>query len=839
MKLAISHNGKLITTDLHLLPGRVRLRVPELYRNRELAGQVEQYLITLAGVNYCGANPRTGRILVLFDDKVKHYSELVSDLTGFTRSYQGTAEAESADGLGQGLGAGLGQGLGAFSGQGRSAGRPPISRQNYSVTTGQGCTGLQEPEDLPLGGQIFQVVLGGAAILYLGLKNMFRGRSAWSSSPYLFNAAALVTIVSAYPTLRSGVANLTASRRINHDLMLGFTILTLLAARESITGLVVSSLVNVGTLLETITVNRVRRTIREQVAPYPELEVHPGTEVAVREGEIVPGDGVVVSGKAVLGLSRFLGAAGPVNVKPGESVSAGAKVFEGEIRVRIEHAGEATTLARLAAQADLTWRRPPLPWPSYPARHGGWTKTPGKIHCAQETPRALHPVEIYSRRMLVIASGLAAGAYLLSGSFSRPLAIILAAAPSTFSVAAPSALGAGVAKAAEQGILVRDARRLALAGQLDTVAFDKTGTLTGGDLRISEVRVLSAKYSKEEILSLAAAAEGDSGHPVAGALRSAAAEQGLQFSEASALTVEVGRGVTAKVMGREVLVGGPALLKSRGVCLRSARLTSLRREHPAEICVLVACERRLIGLIFLRDPVKPEAQDTLAALDRLGVKRVVLISGDTAQNSCQAASDLGIEEYYADLSPAAKARLISNLQKGGRCIGVVGDGSNDNPALVQAQVGIALGTSGPDSAARVADIVIAGDDPRLVSDALGLGREVNRVLGENYALGAAANLLGLGLALAGVLTPISAGVLINTATVLSLLNSLRVLKANPSAEPGITGPIVLQVASLPGQAAQILLQPVGLMPVIPPCLAPEWEEDRDEADDRDLLLVEE
>ncbi|TLM90653.1 MAG: cation-transporting P-type ATPase, partial [Actinobacteria bacterium] len=350
---------------------------------------------------------------------------------------------------------------------------------------------IREPEDLPLARQVLQVMFSGAVLLVLFFKHRLLGRSALSYSRGLFNLATVTTVVTGYPIFYSGLQHLSRRRRINYDLVISAATLSLLVLRESFTGLLVTWLVNLSGLLQTLNLIKSHQEIKKAAGVLPQEvwllvdgfevavpahRVMAGDIVVVHPDEYVPVDGKVVSGQAAVDESRITGSPHPVYKEAGTEVLAGSEVLEGMLQIRVEQAGRETYLNRIMQNVSdqLT-------------RH-----------------EECHSVDCQRSDRLISLSLLLAGAvYLLTRNAGRSLAMVLAACPSAAGLAAPTAIGAAVGSAANRGIYVKDGKYLLAAGQSDTVVFDKTGTLTAEQAEIQEVLVVDKKYSKEDIIAMA------------------------------------------------------------------------------------------------------------------------------------------------------------------------------------------------------------------------------------------------------------------------------------------------------------------------------------------------
>ena len=484
------------------------------------------------------------------------------------------------------------------------------------------------------------------------------------------------------------------------------------------------------------TARRVRDGQEEEV---PLEAVAVGDILAVRPGDTIPVDGVVIEGSSYVDESMLTGEAVPVAKVPGNYVVGGTRNQQGAFRFRATKIGTDTALARIVAMV----------------REAQSSKAP-----------AQRLADVAGKYLVIVA--LAGGAvtfavWLLFGhqgisfALSAAVAAIVIACPDALALATPTAITVGVGRAARAGVLFRNATVLEAAAQVDTVVFDKTGTLTEGRPSVTDV-IPAAGVEEVEILRLAAAADAQSEHPLARAVVEAAKQHALVVGPPSHFEAVPGHGVQATVGGRTVLVGNGKLLERNGVAPGLEReAEGLRAE--AKTALYVAADGRVLGLIAVADRIRPTAQSAVAALHHLGI-RVLLLTGDSRATAATVARTLGIDDVHAEVLPGDKAAEVRRLEEGGRRVAMVGDGVNDAPALAAATVGIAIG-AGTDVAIETAGIILMKDDPADVPAALVLARRVHRKIKQNLFWAAIYNLIAIPLA-AGVLYP-SLGILLKPA----------------------------------------------------------------------------
>jgi Cu2+-exporting ATPase len=458
-------------------------------------------------------------------------------------------------------------------------------------------------------------------------------------------------------------------------------------------------------------------------------ELLQGDLVLVRPGGRVPADGVILEGEAAFDESLITGESRPVTRRAGDRVVAGTVSTDSSVRVRITAVGEETTLAgirRLVEEAQSSRSRAQA--------------------LADRAAALLFYVALASATFTLLA-WLAAGEP--DQAMERTITVLVIACPHALGLAIPLVIAISTASSAREGILIKDRLALERMRTVDTVLMDKTGTLTTGSPAVRDVVVDGV--DPDSILSLAAAVEAESEHPLARAIVEEARRRGLAIPKASGFRSMAGRGVRAVVDGAEAAVGGPALLRELDldgpVALMGSGATW--RERGA-IVLTVVRDGKPIGSIALEDAIRPESRQAVRDLRGEGL-RVVMVTGDAREVAEAVAKDLGIDEVRAEVLPEHKAAVVTELQEEGRRVAMVGDGVNDAPALARADVGIAIG-AGTDVAIASAGIVLASDDPRGILSVWRLSRASYSKMIQNLVWATGYNALAIPLA-AGVLAP--------------------------------------------------------------------------------------
>jgi heavy metal translocating P-type ATPase len=490
-------------------------------------------------------------------------------------------------------------------------------------------------------------------------------------------------------------------------------------------------------------------------AELPIEEVRKGDLVRVRPGEQVPVDGEVVEGASAVDESLVTGEPIPRDKIPGDEVIGGSVNQHGTLLVRVSRVGEESFLQQVA-------------------RH------------IQEA-RALKPgILLLLDRILkyfvpgVLLVGAAAfafwtiGAWLLFGApdWERAgfaaLAVLVMGYPCALGMATPLAMIRGGGEAARQGILMRSAASFQAFKDVSVIVLDKTGTITHGEPRVVEV-IPAEGWDTDALLALAASAEQVSEHPLGQAVVEAAKAKGLRLERAEAFEAVPGKGVHAVVGGKPVLVGTVRFLAQSGIDTSALAGPAAEREARGETVIAVATQRRAAGLVALADTVKGDAAETIARLRSAGIEPV-MITGDNLRTARAVAEQVGIHEVLAQVLPHEKAERVRELQRRGKRVAMVGDGINDAPALMQADVGLAIG-AGTDIAIESADVVLVGERLTAVVDAYHIARRTYRKTVQNLSLAFSFNGVGVPLATTGLVAPVWAMAAMAASVTAVLLNS--------------------------------------------------------------------
>jgi heavy metal translocating P-type ATPase len=486
-----------------------------------------------------------------------------------------------------------------------------------------------------------------------------------------------------------------------------------------------------------------------RTVPVETIEV--GQRVMVHPGERIPVDGVVYKGQTAVDESMLTGEAIPVDRGPGEEVFAGTYNLQGAIGVQVSRAIGQNAVSRIVELMRKAQR---------------------------EHVPAQRTVDLFLRWFLPLVLLIAAAVGIATGSLERVATILLVITPCAFAASTPLAVIATVGNAAKRGIVIKGGSGLEAASRATVVLLDKTGTLTASTPRLGTVDAIT-DLTEDEVLRLAAAAEKPSSHPLARAVVMGAAEREITAPDPEEFEVASGHGVIAELDGHRLAVGNARFLDQRGIELpeRGREVAALREEAGNTVAYVVR-DGVVVGVLGFLAPPRSDAAQVIAGLRRLGVRKLVMVTGDRSRPAEAVARQLGIE-YRAQATPEAKLAEVQRYQREGHVVAMVGDGINDSTALAAADVGIAMVSAGAEVAALAADVVVHGDHLDRVLVTARLARRGIRTIQLNIMFATVYNLVGLGLALSGVISP-GAAALFHAASFISVVvNSSLVLGYDP------------------------------------------------------------
>ena len=488
-------------------------------------------------------------------------------------------------------------------------------------------------------------------------------------------------------------------------------------------------------------------------------DIRVGDIIRIKPGERMPVDGLVTEGQTFVDESMMTGESVPIEKKVGDTITSATINQNGSIDYQATRVGSDTTLAQIVRLVE----------------EAQGSKAP---IAALADKISLYFVPI----VLSLATLSALGWYFLAGeslsfSLSIFIAVLVIACPCALGLATPTAIMVGTGKGAENGILIKSGQALEAAYQLDTIVLDKTGTITIGRPSLTDLLSLS-DFNRSDLLQLIASAEQHSEHPLAQAILEAAEEEGLDLLPVSHFEAIVGRGLSAQVEGRWLLVGNESLMNEKNIDSNAFQEQLLELSQEGKTAMFVAIDGQLAGILAVADEMKSSSLSAVQELQSMGLE-VIMLTGDREETATAIAQKAGIQKVIAGVLPDGKATAIKNLQEAGKKLAMVGDGINDAPALVQADVGIAIG-SGADVAIESADVVLMHSDLQDVVKAIKLSQATIRNIKENLFWAFAYNTLGIPIAMGllhlfggPLLNPMLAGLAMSLSSVSVVVNALR------------------------------------------------------------------
>lgn len=562
------------------------------------------------------------------------------------------------------------------------------------------------------------------------------------------------TLIGIYPILKEAWENVI-ERRMTMELSMTIAILAALAIGQFFTALIIVLFVLIAEVLEGLTVRRGRTAIKDLLDLLPSKvtvrrngrteqlsteSIHLGEIIEVHPGGRIPVDGEVVGGNSFVDQSTITGESLPVEKLPGTSVYAGTVNQSGALEIRVTRIGRDTAFGRI-------------------------------LNAVEEAERSRAPIQKTADRLagylVWFALGCAVLTFIITRNLTSTISVIIVAGACGIAAGTPLAILGGIGRAAREGAIIKGGLYLELLSSVETVVFDKTGTLTLGNPVVTSITAAQGR-TEQEVLRFAAIAEQRSEHPLGKAIVAKAAEAGLTVAAPEQFQYIPGAGISCSLGHLQLLAGSRAFLQQKQVELSGHAVHS---DHSSEI--LVASNGQYVGAIRIADTLRPEARDAVHALHAMGLK-TVLLTGDARAVADAIAKEVGIDEIYAEVLPDEKNTFIKQFISERKKVAMVGDGINDAPALMQATVGIAMG-SGTEVARESANIMLIGNDLLRLVDTIRISRRCRRIIMQNFGGTLAVDSIGVGLAAFGLLNPLFAAFIHVVSELTFILNSARLL----------------------------------------------------------------
>jgi heavy metal translocating P-type ATPase len=577
----------------------------------------------------------------------------------------------------------------------------------------------------------------------------------WEPFPHVSVIGIAAALIGGYPIFKEAFGNIV-ERKMTMELSMTIALLAALAIGEFFTALVITAFVLAAEVLEGLTVGRGRKAIQSLLDFLPRtatvrrngevLEiasdlVKVGDTVIVKPGGHIPVDGIVLGGRSFVEQAAITGEAMPVEKTQGHVVYAGTINQSGALEIDAQKLGRDTTFGKIIEAVERAEKsRAPI----------------------QKTADRLAGYLVY------FALGAAVLTFFITHNIRSTISVIIVAGACGIAAGTPLAILGAIGRAAHQGAIVKGGLYLEALAAVDTVLLDKTGTLTFGTPQIREV-ISANGFTERQIVAAASIAERKSEHPLAKAVVARATELSIPLADPDEFSYTPGKGVRVSYRGEEILVGSRALMTQHDIT--SIPMNGNGTDGASE--VYVARDGHLLGTIRIADVLRPEAKNAVAAMRNMGLK-TVLLSGDTQGATSSVGHDLGVDEAVGELLPEQKAKWVSSLRSKNRKVAMVGDGINDAPALVEANVGIAMG-SGTDVARESSNVILIGSDLSKLVETLRIARRCRGIIMQNFVGTLVVDSMGVGMAAAGLLNPLIAAFIHVTSELAFILNSTRLL----------------------------------------------------------------
>lgn len=593
--------------------------------------------------------------------------------------------------------------------------------------------------------------------------------AAWLSNllnfdPLIFNTAMVAAAVVAGYQVAISAYNTLKMKVISINLLVTIAALGAVIIGEYWEAAAVTFLFAFGSYLESRTTAKARNAIRDLMDLAPNLatvirdgkekeiaaeEVEIEEKVIVRPGEKIPVDGTVIKGKSEVNQAAITGESIPVKKQTGDEVFSGTINQNGYLEIKTEKVGDDTTFGKIIELVEEAQEE----------------KAP--------TQKLMERFSKYYTPGIILLSVIS---YFFSGSIRLSLTLLVIGCPGALVISTPISIVAGIGNGAKNGILIKGGEYLEKSGEIDMLAFDKTGTLSKGEAEVDQI--ITYNKSEIEVLRLAAAAEFNSEHHLARAIKKKAEKTPeIDINSPASFETHTGKGITAQFDGKEIMIGNSRLFNEQGIEIpEKIEKKKNKLENQGKTVVIVLENNQIVALISIADRPRENAYQIVEKLKNVGIKKVVMLTGDNERIAESVAEELNLDGYKAELLPEDKVKAVEEYQKEGYKVAMVGDGINDTPSLVTADIGIAMGAAGTDAAIDTADITLMADNLDKLPYAIGLSKAANRNIKQNVVFA----VLVVFALLAGVLGQkvfLASGMLVHELSVLIVIfNAMRLLK---------------------------------------------------------------
>lgn len=562
-----------------------------------------------------------------------------------------------------------------------------------------------------------------------------------------------------YALLKTAILELIRERKIGTELFISIAVIVSVVGKEYLAGSVVLMIILIAEYIASASGERARASIKELIGSVPQTAIlkKDGNEqsvsiaslavgdiVVVKAGEKIPVDGKIVAGSGSVNQAPITGESVPVEKKSGAEVFAGTILELGALDVEMTKAGKDTVFSRIIALVE-------------------------------EAESSKAPIEKLTDKvaawLIPVVFVFVLGVYLVTKDVKLVIALLIFTSPAELGLATPLVTISAIARAAREGILVKGGKFLEELAKIKTIVFDKTGTLTIGKPTVNRVEILNDSFTEKELVQLAASAENRSSHPLANAILMYGDNMGASLSEPTDFEVFKGKGISATINNKKVLIGNKTLMDEHTISV------TVNSENLTDTAIYMAVDGNAASVFYVSDAIRPGAKEMIEELKKSGVENIIMLTGDNPQTAAHVSGQLGITSFRADMLPEDKIKAIQELQSKGEKVAMVGDGINDAPALVQANVGISMGIVGTQAAMEAADIVLVEDKLEKIARSKAISKKAFRTIKENIIGGVGVvHVVGITLVLMGVLGPVQAAIIHLLPDTLVFLNSIKLLR---------------------------------------------------------------
>lgn len=562
-----------------------------------------------------------------------------------------------------------------------------------------------------------------------------------------------------YSLVKTAAIDLIKERKIGTELFITIAAVVSVLGEEYLAGSVVLMIILIAEYIASASGEKARASIKELIGSIPTTavvkknggesiieinELKIGYIILVKAGEKIPVDGVVLNGNASVNQAPITGESVPQEKVKGAVVFAGTILETGALDIEMTKMGKDTVFSRI-------------------------------ISLVEEAESQQAPIEKYTDKvaawLIPIVFLFVAGAYFFTRDVKLVIALLIFTSPAELGLATPLVTIAAIARAAKEGILIKGGLFLEELAKVDVIVFDKTGTLTKGSPTVNKVVVIDDYFTESQILQLAASLDSRSSHPLAKAILDYASALKISLSNPEDFRVIKGRGVAATIDGMNILLGNELLMNDNNL-----KVSNLNNDH-SETIVYLAINNKVAGALYISDAIRNGAIETINDLRKNGISRIIMLTGDNNETAEKVSEQLGIREFKANLLPEDKILFIKELQNSGKRVAMVGDGINDSPALVQANIGISMGGIGTQAAMEAADIVLMQDRLEKINLAKLISQRAFRTIKENIFVGVGVvHITGITLVLLKIIGPVEAAAIHLLPDTLVFINSIKLLK---------------------------------------------------------------